>query len=167
MSISPYVRDLRAHVGSARILLPSVSAHIFDESGRLLLIRQRDGDVWSTPGGSIEIDEKPADAVVREAWEETGLLVTPLRLAAVFGGPEFVVYYPNGDETQYVIIAFECRVIGGDLRAETDETSAARYFTREEASELEVASWLQHILDDVYARDNAFEPPGWSPDPGS
>jgi hypothetical protein len=51
MPISPYVQSLRARAGSARLLLPSVSAHVFDAAGRLLLVRQRDGGVWSTPGG--------------------------------------------------------------------------------------------------------------------
>src|SRR5262245_6541310 len=106
MPISSYVRELRTRVGNARLLMPSVSAHIFDPSRRLLLVQQRDGDVWSTPGGAIDPDEQPADAVVRETWEETGLLVSPRRLVAIYGGPEFTVRYPNGDEVQYVIAAF-------------------------------------------------------------
>ena len=163
MSISPYVRDLRAHVGSKRLLLPSVSAHIFDEGGRLLLVRQKDGNVWSTPGGSIEIDESPADAVVREAWEETGLHVEPVRIASVYGGPEFIVRYPNGDETQYVIIAFECRVTGGEVLAESDEIAGVQYFSRDDAHALVLASWLRSILDDVYSRDKAFDDPKWHP----
>src|SRR5688572_30596106 len=101
MAISPYVQRLRDAVGSARLLLPSVTALIHDDAGRLLLVRQRDDGVWSTPGGSMEFDETPADAVVREAWEETGLMVTPRRVFGVYGGPEFIVRYPNGDESQY------------------------------------------------------------------
>jgi 8-oxo-dGTP diphosphatase len=68
MPISPYVRRLRDAVGSALLLLlPSVTALIHDDASRLLLVRQRDGGGWSTPGGSMEFDETPADAVVREA----------------------------------------------------------------------------------------------------
>src|SRR5215213_10684410 len=113
MPISPYIRRLRAHVGSMRLLLPSVSVHVFDVAGRLLLVRQREGGVWSTPGGLIEPDERPADAAVREAWEETGLVVRPERLVGVYGGPECVVRYPNGDEVQYVITAVGGVVTGG------------------------------------------------------
>ena len=162
MPISPYVRELRARVGTARLLLPSVSAHIFDESGRLLLVRQRDGDVWSTPGGSIEPDERPADAVVRETWEETGLVVTPRRLLAVYGGPEFVVRYPNGDEAQYVIVVFACEVIGGELRRDSEETLEARYFTQTEAERLRLSSWLRATLATVYAQ-KPFDSPSWRP----
>lgn len=75
MPISPYIRQLRGFVGTARLLLPSVSVHVFDDQRRLLLVRQVEGNVWSTPRGVIEPDERPADAAVREAWEETALHV--------------------------------------------------------------------------------------------
>lgn len=80
-----------------RLQLPSVSAHIFDDAGRLLLVRHRDGDAWSTPGGFIEPDERPSDAVVRETWEETGLMVCPsLRsvLPEVYSAREEAAFYP-------------------------------------------------------------------------
>ena len=163
MPMSPYVRDLRARLGTRRLLLPSVSAHIFDPSGRLLLVRQRDSGVWSTPGGSIEPDERPSDAVVRETWEETGLLVSPRRLLAVYGGPDFVVRYPSGDEAQYVMSVFECEIVGGTLRSESEETVAASYYFESEALRLDLAPWLRGILSGVYSRDSAFEPPTWTP----
>jgi ADP-ribose pyrophosphatase YjhB (NUDIX family) len=163
MPISQYVRALRGRVGSARLLLPSVSAHIFDASRRLLLVRQRDSGVWSTPGGTIEPDELPADAVVREAWEETGLLVKPVRLVAVFGGPDFVVQYSNGDEVQYVITAFDCEVTGGVLRASSDEIASADYFREADAAALPLALWLRRILHSVFNSSVQFETPRWSP----
>lgn len=163
MPISSYVSELRSHVGGARLLLPSVSAHIFDSSGRLLLVCQRESGIWSTPGGMIEPDELPADAIVRETWEETGLLVSPQRVLGVFGGPEFVVRYPNGDEVQYVITAFGCDVIDGALQDRTEETTAARYWTEAEASALPLASWLRAILHTVFTKAPAFEPPRWTP----
>ena len=123
MPISPYIQQLRARVGHERLLLPSVSVHLFDADGRLLLVRQRDGDVWSTPGGLIEPDEHPADAAVREAWEETGLLVRPERLLGVYGGPECLVRYANGDEVQYVLTARGAVVIGGTPRPDAVSTA--------------------------------------------
>jgi 8-oxo-dGTP pyrophosphatase MutT (NUDIX family) len=163
MPISPYLRELRAHIGTTRVLMPSVSAHVFDEQRRLLLVRQKDDGAWSTPGGSIEPDERPADAVVRETWEETGLLVTPQRLLSVYGGPEFVVRYPNGDEVQYVLCVFTCTVTGGRLRDASDETEGARFFSEAEARQLPLSPWLRSVLPRVYAEDVAFDPPTWTP----
>jgi ADP-ribose pyrophosphatase YjhB (NUDIX family) len=156
------MRDLRSRIGHTRVIMPAVSAHIFDASHRLLLVRQREIDVWSTPGGAVDPDERPADAVVRETWEETGLVVSPRRLLAIYGGPEFVVRYANGDEVQYVIAAFSCQVIGGSLTPESDETVDARYWTEREAAELPLSAWLRATLPSIYAA-TPFEPPHWRP----
>jgi len=116
---------------------------VYGEGGEILLVRQRDGDVWSTPGGSIEPDETPADAVVRETWEETGLLVRPIALIGVFGGPAFVVRYANGDETQYVMNVFGCSVVSGQLSASNDEVTASRFATEAELRTLDVPPWTR------------------------
>lgn len=165
MPISPYIRALRSHVGPMRLQLPSVSAHVFDDAGQLLLVRQSDSGMWSTPGGFIEPDERPADAAVRETWEETGLVVCVERVLGVYGGPEFVVCYPGGDEAQYVIIAFGCAINGGTLRASSDETSGAGFYSEAEAARLPLAPWLAAVLRDVYdARETAiFHPASWQP----
>jgi 8-oxo-dGTP pyrophosphatase MutT (NUDIX family) len=103
----------------------------------------------------IEPDERPADAVVREVWEETGLRVETSHVAGVYGGPEFIVTYPNGDETQYVIIAFACTVAGGELRPDGDETVEARFWSQAEAAALPMPAWLHGILPDAFARTGA------------
>ena len=167
MAMSPYLRHLRTRVGHGRLLLASVTALVFDPAGRLLLVRQRDGNVWSTPGGAVEPDERPADAVVREAWEETGLLVAPERVAAVYGGPDFVVRYPSGDEAQYVMTVFACAVRGGVARPDGDETLAVRYWSAAEARGLATPAWLRTVLPELYAARDchaaAFHPARWSP----
>ncbi|MEP6493349.1 MAG: NUDIX domain-containing protein [bacterium] len=165
MAMSPYIRSLRAHVGTARLLMPSVAGIVRAPGNRLLLVQQRDDGKWSTPGGSIEIDETPADSVVREVWEETGLFVTPRRVFAVYGGPEFVVNYPNGDETQYISVMFECDVTSGELRADGDEIEHARFVTYDEASRLPLTPWLTRVLPRFFERstESWFEPSSWRP----
>jgi ADP-ribose pyrophosphatase YjhB (NUDIX family) len=84
------------------------------------------------PGGAIDPNEPPADAGVRECFEETGLLVRPDRLIGVFGGPEFLIRYPNGDLTYYTAIAFEAAIIGGALKADGDEIATLRFIDKAE-----------------------------------
>ena len=165
MSISPYVANLRARIGTSRLLLPSVTAIIYGEQGEILLVRQRDGDIWSTPGGAIEPNETPVDAVVRETWEETGLLVKPVALIGVFGGPNFVVQYANGDETQYVMTVFECSRLSGQLRDSTDETTAVRFVSEGEFSRLAVAHWTREVLPICYSLPQIpfIAPVRWAP----
>ena len=164
MPMSPYLRSIRERVGHTRLLLPSVTALVYDADGRILLVCERDGGVWSVPGGLIEPDETPADAVVREAWEETGLHVAPVRLLGVYGGPDFVVRYSSGDEAQYVASVFECELRGGRLRP-GDETSEARFVSPEDAAGLALAPWLGTLLATFFARPHEadFRPPAWIP----
>jgi 8-oxo-dGTP pyrophosphatase MutT (NUDIX family) len=107
---SGYIAAIRRLVGGALVLVPSVTACIFDDHNRLLLLRHTDRDVWATPGGTIEPGESPADAVVRECHEELGVLVEPAAILGVFGGPGYEVRYGNGDRTAYVMTVFDCRV---------------------------------------------------------
>jgi 8-oxo-dGTP pyrophosphatase MutT (NUDIX family) len=107
---------------------PSVSAVVFDRRGRLLLQQRSDGGQWGLPGGSVEIGESVAAAVVREVLEETGLTVRPLRIVGVYSDPTFqVVRYPDGNVWHYVSVCFECKVVRGALTT-CDETLALDYF---------------------------------------
>ena len=91
MPASPHVRAIRSKIGNDLLVLPSVAIMLFDRRKRLLLAQDVASGFWMTVGGAIEPDETPADAAVRECWEETGLLVEPTGLLGVFGGPGFRV----------------------------------------------------------------------------
>ena len=71
MPLSPYVAGIRAQVGHDLLLLPTVSAAVFDAEGRILMARHTDDGRWSPIGGGLELepDEDPAAAVVREVAE--------------------------------------------------------------------------------------------------
>jgi 8-oxo-dGTP pyrophosphatase MutT (NUDIX family) len=51
--------------------------------GRVLLNRYGGDDFWALPGGSVEVGEFSADALVREVFEETGVKVACGRLVWV------------------------------------------------------------------------------------
>ena len=165
MGMSPHVRRLRDALGSELLVLPSATGIVYDEQGRILLVQQSTNGVWTAPGGSIDPGETPADAVVREVWEETGLYTAPVRILGVYGGPHCEVTYPNGDRTTYVMIVFECEVRGGSLCTTTDETSAAAFVAREELSRYATSAWARHVLPGLYDRSRSghFDPPSWQP----
>ncbi len=164
MNSSRYVHALRRHVGHALVLLPSVTVLVKDEDNRVLLARHREGGRWVAPGGAIEPDERPADAAVREVWEETGLVIELARLLGVFGGPEFHWAYANGDEVAYVMTVFEGRVVGGALRPGREEILDLGYFASEDALELPAPAWLRLVLQATSGEGSChYEPAGWSP----
>lgn len=62
----------------------SAGALIFDEDGRLLILKPSYKKGWTIPGGQIEADgESPWAACQREAREECGLDVSRGRLVCV------------------------------------------------------------------------------------
>jgi 8-oxo-dGTP pyrophosphatase MutT (NUDIX family) len=136
MAISRYVENLRKKIGNDLLLIPGVAAIIRDTRGRILLQRTKD-DVWSLPAGAIDPGEKPAQAIVREVFEETGLTVRPKSMRGVMGGaPEYRITYPNGDVVESTAIVFECDIIGGELKPQDDETLELTYFAPEQMPRL-------------------------------
>lgn len=128
-----HLADIRKCVGNALLLTPAAAACIRDAEGRILLLRRTDGDnLWGFPGGMIEPGEGAVDAVKREVREEIGLDVEPVALIGTYTSPAYAFAYPNGDQVQPVILFFECRVLGGELRPDLEETVEARYFGPEE-----------------------------------
>lgn len=165
MAISPYLQALRAHVGHAPLLMPSVAVMVRDAVGRLLLVRDRDTGLWQTVGGAMDPGEEPAEAAAREAHEETGLVVEPTRILGVHAGPLFRLTYPNGDVVDYVGISFAARVIGGVERPCQDEVDRLGWFAEPEALALPIAPHTRLLIEEAFrdAPEAAFAAPGPSP----
>ena len=96
-------------------------------------------DGWEFPGGKVEPDETPEQAIVREIREE---LATEIRVERYFDTIEYD--YP---EFHLSMDCFLCRIISGDLILKEHE--AARWLSREE---LDTVDWLPAditIMDQV------------------
>jgi len=78
------MEPLRAPVFSHPTPMAVGDAAIIDDQGRILLIRRADNGKWAMPGGALEVGEPPADGVVREALEETGIPCQAVALVGVF-----------------------------------------------------------------------------------
>jgi 8-oxo-dGTP pyrophosphatase MutT (NUDIX family) len=128
MPASPYIKRLREVIGTELIFVPAVSVLAVDSDDHVLLVHEVDADAWSTPGGAVEVDERPEDAARREVLEETGLVVTIAGIETVLGGPEFRFRYPNGDEIAYVAIVYRGTVVGGEARPDGEEVTAVDWF---------------------------------------
>ncbi len=55
----------------------------FDERGHLLVVNPTYKETWEIPGGVVEKNESPREAVIREIHEELGLICSPQRLLCV------------------------------------------------------------------------------------
>jgi 8-oxo-dGTP pyrophosphatase MutT (NUDIX family) len=164
MPSSPYVLALRNKIGHELLMLQSVSVMLFDE-GRVLLAQHRDTGLWVTIGGAIEPDETPADAAVRECWEETGMLVEPTEVLGVYGGPEFRILYPNRDLASYAVTVFEVRRIEGEPQPDGVEVAALRFVSRDEAATLQMSAGTRVMVTRAFERalKPFFAPATWQP----
>ena len=120
---------------------------IIIEANRVVLVKRAHPPLqaqWSIPGGVLEVGELVREAAVREAREETGLIVEAGELLGVYDrvlrDPEQRVQY------HYVLIDFLCRRVGGELCAASDATEV-RWFTREELPMLKLAEDTEDVIE--------------------
>ncbi len=110
-----------------------VRAIVLEGDDRVLFVREAQDGLWTLPGGWCDVGESAGDAVTRETEEETGLSVEAVRLLALFDKRK----HPHPPQIPHAFKAFFwCRVVGGSLRAQTDETTDARYWSIEALPEL-------------------------------
>jgi len=156
MGMPPFLRAIREKVGNDLLVLPTVAGLVVDDRGRTLLIRHsRDGN-WVLPGGCMEPEEYPAERLVIEMPEETGLDVRPTHLIGVYGGAGCHIDYPNGDQVSCVVSLFGCEVMGGTLTPDGEESLEIRFFSDEELASLNVSTIGRTLLE---ARHSAFQKP--------
>jgi ADP-ribose pyrophosphatase YjhB (NUDIX family) len=119
---------------------------IIIESSKVLLVKRAHPPIagqWSIPGGALEIGELVRDAAVREAREETGLIVEAGELLGVY---DRVLRDAAGRvQYHYVLIDFLCRPVGGGLHAASD-AAEVRWFARDELPALGLADDTLEVI---------------------
>ena len=123
---------------------------IIIENDRVVLVKRAHPPIqgqWSIPGGVLEVGEMVREAAIREAREETGLIVEPGELLGVFD--RILRDADKRVQYHYVLIDFVCRRTGGELLAASDAADV-RWFTREELADLDLSIAMQRALDKAF-----------------
>jgi 8-oxo-dGTP diphosphatase len=124
-------------------VIPCVGAVVTDEQGRLLLIKrghEPGAGLWSIPGGRIEPGETDAEALVREMFEETGLVV---EVGPLIGR----VQRPGLAGAVIDIADYAATVTGGTLRP-GDDAADARWVNIADLARIEITEGLIEALTD-------------------
>ena len=113
---------------------------IIDDSRVLLSHWNENGNSgWTLPGGGLDPYEDPADAAVREVFEETGYHA---ELGELIGVDSHIVpvehrFHDATEPLQALRIVYRARVIGGELTNELDgSTDEAAWFDLAEVAAL-------------------------------
>lgn len=117
---------------------PGISAAIIVSEGRVLMVRRRvsEGELmWQFPAGQIEDGEAAEDAAVRETVEETGLVVTSIKLLGERVHPK------TGRLMSYTA----CEPVQGEARVADEE-------------ELDAVAWVAHSEIKDYVPYGLFGP---------
>jgi 8-oxo-dGTP pyrophosphatase MutT (NUDIX family) len=165
MAIPNFIKALRSKIGTDLLQVPTVAVLAYDDHGRLLLVQDKDSGLWGAPSGILDPYELPADAAVRETWEEAGVLVELTHLIGVFAGDQFSGAYSNGDQVACVSTVFGARPIRGIPRPDHEETSDARYVGPSEVDRLPCYPHFQVVLKAVshHRPQVYFDPSTWQP----
>ena len=129
-------------IGVGAIIIDSDRA----TQSRVVLVKRAHPPIqgqWSIPGGVLEVGEFVREAAIREAREETGLIVEAGQLLGVYD--RVLRDAENRVQYHYVLIDFLCRAVGGELLAGSD-AAEARWFTREELPALNLAEDTQDVI---------------------
>ena len=104
----------------------AVGAAVGNDRGELLLIQRSDSGVWLYPTGWCDVGYSAAEVVVKEVAEETGIEVEPVRLIAVLDGLRL-----GFTRVPLYSLVFQCRPVGGELRAHPLECSDVGWFAED------------------------------------
>lgn len=129
---------------------PKVDVRAFIVSeGRVLLIRETaDDGRWSLPGGWADVNDSPADSVIREVREESGYEARVVRVLGVLDR-EKQGHLPPFPYHVYKLY-FHCEIVGGEPRP-NEESSESAFFAPDSLPELSVSRVLESQIRRFFA----------------
>lgn len=114
--------------------------------GEVLLVRERSDGRWTLPGGWVDVNDAPSDAVAREIYEESGYRARAVKLAALVDKNRHP--HPPGVHHIYKLF-FVCELTGG-APATSSETDAVGFFALSALPELSTGRVLPAQIERLY-----------------
>ncbi|MFZ5826245.1 MAG: NUDIX hydrolase [Bacillota bacterium] len=123
-----------------------IRAVVFDAEERILLVRERAEGLWSLPGGWADAGATPGEMAAREVQEESGYLVRPVKVLAVYDRarhPHPPLLWPC-----YKLF-IRCELVGGQA-AHSLETDGVGFFAATDLPPLSVGRVTEQQLDRLF-----------------
>ncbi len=123
-----------------------IGAVVFNDRDEMLLIKRPEGG-WFYPTGWGDVGLSPAQVAVKEVLEETGLVVSPLRVIGIYDSSK----WRSDLNPHFYSIVFECRLESGTLHPHPLEALDAGFYPRTSLPEPIYFDRRQQ-LDEAWAR---------------
>jgi ADP-ribose pyrophosphatase YjhB (NUDIX family) len=145
----------------------AVGAAVGNDQGEILLVKRADSGVWLYPTGWADVGYSAAEVVVKEVEEETGIEVEVVRLIAVLDGLRVGI-----SRIPLYSLVFQCRPVGGELRAHPLECSDVGWFSLEHLPQPLAGAerWGRHVFaalrgEPIEVLYDSVRVPTWRGDP--
>jgi ADP-ribose pyrophosphatase YjhB (NUDIX family) len=147
--------ELRIPIGDARALWQGERGYATPKvdvrggvfvADTVLLVRERSDGRWTLPGGWVDVNDAPSEAVTREIYEESGYRARPVKLAALVDKNRHP--HPAGIHHIYKLF-FVCELTGGGPAA-SNETDAVEFFPVNALPELSTGRVLASQIERLY-----------------
>jgi ADP-ribose pyrophosphatase YjhB (NUDIX family) len=118
---------------------------VFD-GDKVLLVRERSDGKWTFPGGWVDVNDAPSQAVVREIFEESGYHTEAIKLAALVDKNR----HPHPPSVHHIYkLFFLCKLTGGTATI-SNETDAVEFFPLNALPELSTGRTLASQIARMY-----------------
>ena len=145
----------------------TVGAVVGNDDGELLMVQRADSGVWLYPTGWADIGYSPAEVVVKEVKEETGIECDVVRPIAVLDGQR-----RGFTRIPLVSLVFHCQATGGALEAHPLECTDVGFFAEDALPDPTAGAdlWAEHAFrairgEDVPVLFDSPRDPIWKGDP--
>jgi ADP-ribose pyrophosphatase YjhB (NUDIX family) len=126
-----------------------VRGAVFDASGRILMVRETvDDNRWTLPGGWADVNQTPAQSVVREVFEESGYDVRAVKLAAVWDRARQA---QPATAFSVVRMFFICALEGGEPRTSLETSEVGWFAETDVPADLSLRRTLPHHISRMFA----------------
>jgi 8-oxo-dGTP pyrophosphatase MutT (NUDIX family) len=127
---------------------PAAAVALFDGDRKILLLRRKDNDKWTMPGGTMDFGESLGQCAVREVREETGFDIEISGLIGTYTDPNVLIGYSDGEVRQEFTLLYAAEIKGGELRID-HESKEAVWVSIADALNLPLADSQRRRLLDV------------------
>lgn len=134
------------------------SSAVIIKDNKILLIWHKKLNTWLYPGGHIEENESPDDAVIREVKEETSLNVKIIeknkmvyndKIAKVLHMPYVIFEEQVGNKEEnhfHIDMVYICTPINNEVKIQKSEIDKYKWFSIDEIKDIKMYDNLKFLL---------------------